>query len=324
MRFELRTAALSPEMERRVRLAARTLTAHHIDARVEPWEGWRCAAVVLDSADAYGRRVSELATRHQVPVIGIGADGADAHVRALPADASVTVLARTLLGVCVPEQAAPDATSASTRGAAPQPAPAGEARESASAGVFEALARTQPDDDVELRSGTRAVYLLKSRGRVLARSLSDILLTRDRLGDGTVSWRTLAKGEAPPAGVEVASSLDAFLTGAALRHADGLPAYPERACALADWPDLGSAPDAVEALQLAGRLLRRAATPSVAAAATSLPQRTVSALYWAYAAGGLFTDAGPAFAAVAAPKPRPDGLLARLAAHFGLGRRNPD
>jgi hypothetical protein len=326
MRQDIRYVALGAEPERRVRLAARTLAVHGVEASVQPWEGPRCDVVVANADDGYGQQVIEIATRRGVPVISLGQadEGAPTAAR-LPADATISALANLLRSLLTGSR-----ESAATRNArsstGTEPRAAINTAVDAVGLVQLALLSDLRKRDIEARIGSRVVYFMRSRGRVLTNSLSDMLESRNQLCEPGWQFRDISAMPQLSAGAEVVGSLDAFLLHAATRSGARLPDFPEVRCALEYWPDLGAAPDVIEALRLAGPLLRRPLTPSELIRVSRVEPAHVHACLWAFEASGLLRrDAGVdvGIAAPSTPSAR-GGIWSRLASHFGLSRARVD
>lgn len=291
-------------MERRFRLAAQALAAHRLDARAAEWDGTRCDVVAADPNDAYGRRVLEIARRRGTPALEIGMA-----TPAIETGATVARLTRALHELL--------------RGASPDAAMAAEAEHgSATANGIVRLA-TDPalaGIDVEARLQDLVVWLLPKSGRVLGATMSDLLRARERLTQSHWSLLPVAdRRRAKPPG-EVATSLDAFLLQSAWQARAQLPPFPQDVVGLRDWPDLGSASALVEALAVVQALQRAPATAAELARRCGLPDVDVGACLWAFKAAGLLSGRVAAPIQSAVPQRKIGGLIARLAAHFGLTR----
>lgn len=325
MRAIVRHAALTPELEQRVRIAASALAASNIVATASPWDGTRCHLVLVHGDDAYGQRVLDIARRRGVEVVALSAtrSGQEPGVCWIREDASAAVLARQMLTLLQ----GPEANGG------PQTPPAGVAeRPMSEAAVGQvndcALSRLADDpvlagQDLEARVGGRSVLLLKSTGRVLTGTLSDQFGTRDRLCEGGWHFRPVRRSDVVSSRFEFAGSLEAYLLQGALHGARQLPTFPEQLATLQDWPDLGTTPDAINALRVAQALQSHAMTPAMVANECGLEPSYVSACLWAFAASGLLQrralSAQPATNPTSAPG-KSRGIFARLAAHFGLAR----
>jgi hypothetical protein len=327
MQFLIFHAGLETETERRVRLAARTLTAHGIEALVAPWEGVRCAFAVTSAADAYGRHVADIARRRSLPLLVLGDDGSEATVAETRIDpsASLSTIARAMLNL-LQRDAAP-APAVAQRPRPPSPTPStvvvGPAVDPAAPPhPMVRLATDLRDVDVEVRFGSRALHVLRDRGRIVCRSFSDLVEARDRMWMSDVRLLPLRSAAANDLDLEVSASLDGFLLSAASREFARLPHYPEHACKLQDWPDLGSDACPPDLIRLVALLTKAAHRPSEAARALDIDPRLTTGFYWSLDAAGLLQRA------VAASSPTPirmppkaDSLLYRLAARFGYPRR---
>lgn len=338
MRVILRHAALRPEQEQRVRLAANTLAAHGLRATTESWDGTRCSLLLANADDGYGRHVIEIARRRAMPVLAFAAQRPDDPALVwVPEDSSVAVLAKLLHAALEPASTPastassapvmPVATSAPAPATKPMPAtPAAPVREGSAAealllqlGAASGLAGR----DLEVRHGGRSALLLPSAGRVLTASHSDHVTLGERLAESGWTLRPLGAGSVPDARFEVSSSLEAFLLQGALRARASLPAFPDLPCGLDDWPDLGATPEAIDALRVVQALYARRERPSALIRQLDIAPDVLCACLWAFAAAGLLQrDLRESATVVPLSRtPRPAaGLLARLAAHFGLSR----
>lgn len=300
MRVDVRYAALDDQAEQRVRIAARLLAAHGREARVAAWDGTRCDAVVVAFDDGYGQRVLEIARRRGVAVVA--ADGCAAHLAAALQQALVAAR-----GAETPADRVDDGVAART----------GRESPCGAAGLVLLAGDAYRGADVSAVVGGRAIVLNGAAGRVAGDSLSDLLAARDHLGDAAWQLRALPPGRRG-ATSDAAMSLDAFFVVGALRAKRTLPAFAAGTYVLRDWPDLGTAPEALAGLRVAQRLMRApSAAPALAAAGIAGDE--VNACLWAFRASNLLIDAEPAPAPPAAnaePAARP--LLARIAARFGL------
>lgn len=326
MRSEIRGVALALMQKERVAAAARSLSAHAIQARLSDWDGTRCDLVVANADDGYGRHVIEIARRRGLAVVALSADlGAECRAQScVDATASEATLADEMLRVLRPDGHEVE-----------PPVPQGESR----VALGRVAALTPPalldalpcklaldpawaGQDVLCRLDHRHVYLLPSRGRVLTATMSEQLSVRDHLCEPGWSMRRLEAGEVERAGAEVSTGLDAFLLRGVLRGVDKLPLFPRRTCVLEDWPDLGSASDVTAALKVAGALSRGAIDSAALPALADVDPRQVSACLWAFAASGLLkrADVGSAVVPRALSAVPARGLFAKLARHFGLAR----
>lgn len=325
MRVDVRYAGLDQDTERRVRLAALGLAVRGVHATASPWDGTRCDLLVANPADGYGRHVVEIARRRTISVVAIGSSSVDAtkgffHVASTASDGAL-VDALHAASTKMPRE--------STR-AAERPALRGqvEAFSAASSGGGEtcALVRLGSDaalarQDVEASIRGRTLWLLPSAGRVLTTSLSDQMGARERLAESGWEFKVLQKrlGMDPPG--EIGTSLDAFYLQGALKRPASLPPVPAERYVLRMWPDLGAAPDLIDALKVVRALQRNDATPAEMSESTSLPLPIVSACLWAFLASGAVAKntEDPAMPSFAPPQARSNGgLISRIAARFGL------
>lgn len=326
MRATVRHAGLNNDQEQRVRIAAGALAANRIVASASPWDGTRCDLVLVHADDGYGQHVMQIARRRGVEVIALSAmrTGREPGISWVREDSSAAALARhmapLLLGEGAPES--PSEASGEMLAARASEAPPGNASEAALVRLSEDLSLA--GKDVEARIAGRTVFLLRSSGRVLSATLSDQFATRDRLGEAGWQFRPARKGAVDSTRFEYSGSLEAFLLTGALQNARQLPRFPAQPCSLQDWPDLGTTPDAIDALRVVQALQSRALTPATIASECRLDLAYVSACLWAFAAAGLLQRSPHGAAAavpVASPMAKPVlGVFARLAAHFGLGR----
>ena len=314
MRVDLRFAALDQLAEQRVRIAARLLAAHGREARVAAWDGTRCDAVVVATGDGYGQHVLEIAQRRGCPVVAAGGCAADLaaalhHALGLVRDAA-TVGSPPLAHERQRDTIADRTTS----------------RERDVPGLVQLAGESFRGGDVTAGIGGRVVILSGATGRASAGSLSDLLAARDHLGDAQWQLHALPAG-ATQGPADASMSLDAFFLTGALRAKATLPPFRSGLFALREWPDLGAAAEAIDALRIARLLQRAPATPQALAKQTNLPACDVDACLWAFEASNLLVESGPVKSVVDAPpadaaRPEPPSrrLLSRLAARFGLMR----
>jgi hypothetical protein len=313
MRQDIRHAGLTPDVERRLKLAARTLSLHGMDASVEPWKGSGCRLVVIGVDDAYGRHVLDIARRRRVPTIAVGADaGGDEGVQGLAADASVSALAAALQASL---QRSASGSTINPRGSGSASV---DAVRAANDGWLQILARDQllSRHPVRVRHGSRSLFILPERGRVYAATRSDLIEMRDRCSQSGFELSELASERDLPANVEVSEGLDAFFVSSAIRSSARLPRFEDVPCRLEHWPDLATADDAPQALRIAAPMMRGAHTVRELAASLGVDEVEVSACFWAFCAAGLLhrqsgTTEPPASAGRA-------GVWSRLAHRFGL------
>ncbi len=318
MRIDLRTAALTDSEEQRVRIAARLLGAQRIEARLSPWDGTRCDVVVVNGDDAYGRQVMALAQKRRVGIVAYAAEAIAfddaAHCRVTEGTAGSLVAA--LLGVigAVREGSAPPSSSAKAGHAA-----SGHAEDAAP--LMQLAQDAWRGRDIDAVVAGRRISIRASLGRVLAASLSDMLAARDALSHHGGPGEFVLVPERHRGVGEVAWSLDAFLIDSALRGRSVLPPFVGTAYGLRDWPDLGSAQEALTPLRVARWLHQRSGCVLDRARLAGVATDEVNACLWAFRAGNLLVIGEPTPATPVAetrPGRATTPLLSKLAARFGL------
>lgn len=316
MQIDLRYAALDETVEQRVRLAAETLAAYRIEARASDWDGTQCGVLVAGSDDAYGRRVIDIARRRGISVLAIGAAVDDADKTLAVSEATIVAIARGLRALLE----ARSSSDAPRRGDAVAP-PRKDAEPAACALTRLAIYPTLAGVDLEASIHGTTVWLLPSAGRVLSATVADQLRARDRLGSD--DWNFTPLRERTRLIGEISHSLDSFYLQGAWAARARLPAFTATGVRLRDWPDLGGASDIVDALRVVKALQRGNGNLGRIVAATDVAEADVSACLWAFRASGILQfDHGLQAPATRDARPRAQpGLLARLAAHFGLSRR---
>lgn len=318
MRIDLRTAALTDSQEQKVSIAARLLGAQRIDAKISHWDGTRCDVVVVNADDSYGQQVAALARKRGTGLVAYskqafdGEDPTHCHAK----DGTAAALSAVLLSVVAAVRSSGESTSPSLAPALRAPARVNDAS---------ALLCLADDEwrgrDIETDISGRRISIRASRGRVVARTLSDMLAARDALGRAAAPHKfSLAVDRQHVAG-EVAWSLDAFLVSGALRSKESLPVFDGTAYAIRDWPDLGSVPESATPLRVASWLQQRSGSVRERAQQARLPADEVNACLWAFRASNLLVigETPPNATQLAArPKYAGTSLLAKLAARFGL------
>lgn len=320
MDIRLCTVRLDARAQQRTNLAAGLLAAHGYRAEVVVWDGAGCALLLVALDSEQGRRSAELARVRGIPVLALSPDGRGTcdGIVAIESEGTAATLAAAMYRLL-----ARHGTNDSTPPAGRPSRPADERRAKPRGGSDLALERLARDSrlrrgDVEATMRGRTIRIHADSGRVTAQSLSDLLSVRDLLGVAGWAFGVQAGGRnLPPAG-EVSASLDAFYVVGALRVQAVLPAFPDRPVELRDWPDLGTAPEAVVALQVARLLSRRGAGWRASAQAAGLDAGEVNACLWAFAAAHLL--ALPQAVAQPPPAPRRFGerVMSGLARRFGL------
>jgi hypothetical protein len=309
-RADIATAALTEQVEQRIRIAISLLPAYRIRAQARAWDGTRCTLLVADVSDAYGRRAFEVAKKRGMPMLLFNADAADlcAGVATANDGSPAPVLAQSLRDLLVQDVA--------------ETAP-----ETIVGGVQPALCRlTEPEYSgraVDATYGGRLLRIRPGQGRVYAPTFSDLLSARDSFS--SAEW-TLSVSQQSDDGQRddgASRSLEAFLLQSAFQGRDLLPAFPEGRYRLREWPDVGSAPELIDALKVAKALLRAPGNADELRRRCGMDARDVNASLWAYRAANLLDASGGdevvASAAPAQPVGAFSGMLARIATRFGLG-----
>lgn len=303
-RADIAIAALSDQMEQRIRIAAQLLAAYRIRAAVRIWDGTRCSLLVTDHGDPYGRKIAGLACSRGTPVLAFGVDPIVAGITAIGESSLTPALAQAMRELLQPAAAQNEETTIG----GPQPA----------------LCRlTAPEFSgraIDATCNGRTIHIRPEEGRIYAPTYSDLLSARDSFS--TEGWTlSLTTSGRDAHGDGASRSLEAFLLQSAFSGRDHLPVFPMHRYRLKDWPDLGSAPELVDALKIARSLLRAPADPEELRRRCGVDARDVNASLWAYRAANLLeaTDENSktheTTPAVAFP-----GILARIAQRFGIVR----
>lgn len=308
-RADIATAALSDQVEQRIRIAVSLLPAYRITARVRAWDGTRCDLLVTDLSDAYGRQAFELAKKRGTPVLAIGDR---------------------------PPGIVPDYTIASA--SSPSQIFAQHMREllkqhaflepvdPVAGGVLPALCRLAEPEyrgrPVDAVSNGRTIHIRPETGRVYAPTLSDLLAARDSFSSADWELQASTTTNRTHLSDGASRSLEAFLLQAAFQGRDQLPSFPQGRYQLKDWPDVGTAPEFIGALKVARSLLRTSASARDLQQSCMLGETEVKASLWAYRASNLLLDADSMDHEAQPPPPTAlfSGMLARLASRFGLVR----
>ena len=304
-RADMAIAALSDQMEQRIRIAAQLPAAYRIRAAIRAWDGTRCNLLVTDHGDAYGRQVADLARSRGTPVLAFGVDPIVAGISAIGESSLTPALAQAMRELLQPAAAQIEDTVIG----GPQPA----------------LCRlTEPEFSgraIDATCNGRTIHIRPEEGRVYAPTYSDLLSARDSfLTEGWTLNVTTSGRDAHGDGAS--RSLEAFLLQCAFSGRDHLPVFPMNRYRLKDWPDLGSAPELVEALKVARSLLRAPADPEDLRRRCGIDARDVNASLWAYRAANLLevTDQNTKAPESTPPVGAFSGILARIAQRFGLVR----
>lgn len=311
----IRHAGLGESQQRRIRIASRLLSVYGVKASVEPWDGTRCTLLVIASGDVLGERAAELALRRRTPVLVIGGndDPPEGMFRISEGAPSAMILEtmRAVLGIAASTPGQPAATQV----------PGAAVDGSALVRLADHAGNT--GGDLYAKVGSTAIKFRWSTGRVIARKHSDLLHARDRLGAAQWSIRPLDAARLDSSAGDVSASIDVFfIRGTLSAHVQALPAFPDGQYQLANWPDLGSAPDLVQSLALANHLVRQPLTVAEAALASGMSAELVERHFWGFRAAGLLVASGSAGAGAAVePKKSPKpGVWRKLARRFGLVR----
>ncbi|MBZ0222914.1 MAG: hypothetical protein K8F35_07775 [Dokdonella sp.] len=306
MNIELKYTALAHADERRVRLAANALAAHHLVVHASDWNGGHCDVLVTDSRDRQGALALERARLAQIPTLDVCArDNRNGET-----GASVVWLVRSLHRLLREQPIAAGAEQA-----------AGGARRP---GLVELVIRGDlAGQPVLARHGSISVGLLPRTGRVLSHTLGDALHARSHLGAPGWQFQALKDAAAQQAPGEILTSLDTFFMEGAWRARTQLPRFADGQYRLRDWPDLGSATELIEVLPIVRALLRERAGIADIARSSRRSEQEVSACLWALAASNILLggkSGGEYLVQAPAPARRNHGMWSRLAIHFGLTR----
>ena len=309
MFFDIRTAALDDLVEQRVRLAVSLLGAYRLRAKLGPWDGTRCHLVIASTDDPYGRQVLSLAQRRGTSLIPLGETESTPGIPAISTFTTASALAKLI--------------HERLQGNAPQPSTA------ASDGTtLPALSRLASSPlrgkAVNITCNDRTLMLRPQVGRVYAQTHSDLLAVADSLSGSDWDITVVERPESTAS--LVSASLEAFLVRAAHRAGDRLPDFPEGRYQLDAWPDLGSLPSMLGAMQASKLLIGNTRTLRELAqsAPPTMDRVEFNACLWAFAAADLLRDTAPASSRVVALPTRPPriqaGLWSSLARRFGLLR----
>ena len=326
MFVDLRYAGLEPDIERRVRFAANGLAAFRLNVKASAWDGTRCDILVTDANDAYGLTVVDIARRRDMRIVAFTRepDRKESWANWIDHGTSVAALTKIL------QQALADSTDGDaednvddTSLTSTAKKEIGISHDSSSVGMVRlALDESLRNATLAATHGGRTLLFRLRAGRVLASSLSDMLFVRDHICDSGWKFRALDASRLPD-NFEIGASLDSFFLESATRNQHHLPSFPEGRYWLCDWPDLGQAPELVNALSIVRILLREKVSVRQLCKQSGLGATEVSACLWAFCASGLLQRTG--FAAQALPPPPTAGrfttLMSRLASHLGLAAR---
>lgn len=309
MVHDIRVAALDTETLQRVRLAITLLDAYRLRTRVSEWDGTRCDLLITASDDPYGQKALLLAQRRGTPLIALGDADVAPSISQIPLATPPATITRLIR-----ERLTTSRISDSSRGDAPVRTPQPALCQLASPSL---RGRT-----LKARRNGRTLYLIPKTGRVYARTHSDLVSASGTLAE--LDWNIFESD--PPTTFDslVATSLEAFLMQAANSSASQLPDFPEGSYRLDTWPDLGSQPDLVRSLEIAGLLtIRPRSVADLLAFGGGMERDVVHGSLWALAAANLLRDFDPS-SQIMIPSQRPQrvesGVWSRLARRFGLGR----
>jgi hypothetical protein len=301
MHIKMGVAGLSDELELRLSLARRLLSASEIHIDVQDWKGTESDILIADLDNSHGRLAYQMATRQKLPVLAFArSDGEGVREHQLERQTTAGVLARVLREKL---QAASASSSDELQGLL---------------GIF--LQEAGCTQDLLVRRGGISFILRHAAGRILGRSVSDLSAVEARMLEGP--WLCTAKPAVDPYEHEwlVSRSLDGFLIKACLKHHASLPPMDENLYRLTRWPDLGSVTDDQDALRLSALLQRSAWTAETLSNHTGVCVRRIHAFFWATLASGALaqTDSSMVKPVTQPPATSAASTLQRIARHFGL------
>lgn len=306
MKIDITWAGLSDEQQRRLAMATQLLAAHGLRATVRDWDGTRCDALVVDTADSYGIAALSSALRRHIRVLGFGCDGAVAEdgTRLISRTSPTALIARKLIELTARDALVEDAPTCP---------------------VLVRLAddATWAETTVSLaRQGAR-LTLSRRDSRVWIDCAEADLDVAEGVDLDEWSLADATTDEAGPRGQLLRGTLDSFLLTAAQRSRQPLPPFPGGTWSLREWPDLGAATQAVDCLRVVRALLGSACSARQLADEHGFAPQVVDSSLWAFKAAGLLQRDGDD-AAVAPPPTHgagaamASGLFKRLARRFGL------
>ncbi len=309
MHYDIRTAALCDDSEKRVRLAAKLLAAYKINARVGAWDGTRCHLLVAAGEDAYGAQAMALARKRGTPVVTMLRDGAPPGRHgdhAVACDEPAARLVKLLFELLESGTGTEETTDSDTQERLP------------------CVLASPPHRGkrVTIALGSVSVLIDPDSGRAYAPTHSDLLHAQDNFCKP--GW-TVSHGNAAnlvPAQCAFAG-LEPFLIAATQRGRQLLPPYPTGHYRLETWPDFGSLPSMARLMHLASALTADSCTPTAleSAMGRTTSASEVGALLWALAASDLLQSAGPdprVATAIPSRKPSRTGIWGAIARRFGL------
>lgn len=239
MQFDIRTAALNDDVERRVGLAVSQFMANDLRARVSPWDGTRCNLLVAAAADAYGYQALALALRRGTPVIALGEPAGDLDVEPLSADSTVASLGNAMRA----------RLQGAAQGSAPAHSSPAPLPDEAQPIVSRLAVPPLRGKAVDLRSNSRLLMLRPKVGRIYAASHAELLASVEQLQEP--EWKVSVVNRPSETWHMVSASIESFLLQAAHHNRAYLPDFPAGRYTLEAWPDLGSLTGLVSALHIA-------------------------------------------------------------------------
>ncbi len=305
MIFDIRTAALDDVFNQRVRLAASLLGAFRLRARVDAWDGTRCHLLIAAADDAYGQRTLALARERGTAVIALGDQRQASDPAGIDANTTASELARHIRTLLQAPQSGPERS-----GDNPQP------------GLCQLALPPLRGNAIDASCNGRTLFLRPQVGRVYAATHSDLLALNDALSGS--DW-DMSVVENPGSTQDlVSASLDAFVMHAAYRIAERLPDFADGRYRLDAWPDLGSLPSLVSALQVSRLLIGNTRNlRDLIEHAGDIDRAELNACLWALAAADLLRAPVPTDNVVAMPvraQRMQSGIWSKLASRFGLLR----
>lgn len=312
MHFDVRTAALDDLIERHVRLAVSLLGAHHIHARLSPWDGTRCDLLIASSDDAYGAQALELACRRGTAVIALGRTTGIKGLQLVNPETSALALAQHIRERLQGVGKGADAKSiASPSDVAPLPLPC------------QLAMPPLRGKAVDIQCGGHVLRLRPRLGRAYAESLLDLLNASEKLPEAECRLVVVDDRKESADGA-VSASLESVLLRMTQRSNAQLPDFPDGCYRLDAWPDLGALPSLVGALRVSRLLMGNTKRMSelLVKGIGDMPRAEFNACLWAFAAADLLKTvdaAQPVVVSLPASRMR-EGLFSSLARRFGLWR----
>lgn len=314
MHFDVRTAALDDLIEHHVRLAVSLLGAHHLHARLSPWDGTRCDLLIASADDACGMRALRLACRRGTAVIALGRGAGAGGMSLLDPSATALVLTRHIrdrLQLLASEGAA--ATNVVPLSAASQQPL-----------LCRLAVSPLRGKTVDVHCDGHSVRLRPQVGRAHARTLSELLATGEKFSSSECRV-AIATDDHDADQYKASASLESFLLRVAHRIGEQLPDFPDGHYRLDGWPDFGALPSLVGALRVSRLLIgnNKSLGDLMASGGGEVSPVEFKACLWAFAAADLLRDVDATEqVAVAQGKAGhvQQGLLSSLARRFGLLR----